>query len=120
MSGSEADTDGTFDQGPISQTASFAGWKPGDIIDGRLEIMELIGKGGMGVVWRVHHREWNKELAVKMPLPALVGSPTARDRFLREAETWIDLGVHPHIVQCPQAAPRLDKYHEKHSAMSQN
>ena len=54
----------------------------------------------MGVVWRVHHREWNRELAVKMPLPALVGSPTARDRFLREAETWIDLGVHPHIVQC--------------------
>ena len=100
MTGSGGDTNGTFDQGPISQNASFAGWKPGDIIDGRLEIMELIGKGGMGVVWRVHHREWTKELAVKMPLPALVGSPTARDRFLREAETWIDLGVHPHIVQC--------------------
>ena len=100
MSGSAGDTEGTFDDGPISQTAVFAGWKPGDIIDGRLQIMELIGKGGMGVVWRVHHREWNKELAVKMPLPALVGSPTARDRFLREAETWIDLGVHPHIVQC--------------------
>lgn len=101
MSASGGDTDGsTFDRGPIAQNASFAGWKPGDIIDGRLEIMELIGKGGMGVVWRVHHREWNKELAVKMPLPALVGSPTARDRFLREAETWIDLGVHPHIVQC--------------------
>ena len=99
MSGSGNDSEGTFD-GPIAQNVSFAGWKPGDIIDGRLEIMELIGKGGMGVVWRVHHREWNKELAVKMPLPALVGSPTARDRFLREAETWIDLGVHPHIVQC--------------------
>jgi serine/threonine protein kinase len=98
---SQADeTDGTFDSSPISQNATFAGWKPGDIIDGKLEIQELIGKGGMGVVWRVHHREWNKELAVKMPLPALVGSPTARDRFLREAETWIDLGVHPHIVQC--------------------
>jgi serine/threonine protein kinase/WD40 repeat protein len=100
VSGSANDSDGTFDEGPISQKVSFAGWKPGDIIDGRLQIMELIGKGGMGVVWRVHHREWNKELAVKMPLPALVGSPTARDRFLREAETWIDLGVHPHIVQC--------------------
>jgi serine/threonine protein kinase len=100
LSGSGHDTEGTLDEGPIPQNVSFAGWKPGDIIDGRLQIMELIGKGGMGVVWRVHHREWNKELAVKMPLPALVGSPTARDRFLREAETWIDLGVHPHIVQC--------------------
>jgi serine/threonine protein kinase len=84
----------------IKQDFSFAGWKPGDVIANGLEIVDLIGQGGMGVVWRVHHREWNRELAVKMPLPALVGSPTARDRFLREAETWIDLGVHPHIVQC--------------------
>lgn len=99
MSGS-TDTGSTFDSGPIAENVRFSGWKPGDIIDGRLEVQELIGKGGMGVVWRVNHREWNKELAVKMPLPALVGSPTARDRFLREAETWIDLGVHPHIVQC--------------------
>lgn len=80
--------------------ANFAGWKPGDVLDGSLEIRDLIGQGGMGVVWRVFHREWNRELAVKMPLPALVGSLTARERFLREAETWIDLGVHPHIVQC--------------------
>lgn len=84
----------------IRNDFSFAGWKPGDVIANGLEIVDLIGQGGMGVVWRVHHREWNRELAVKMPLPALVGSPTARDRFLREAETWIDLGVHPHIVQC--------------------
>lgn len=100
MSPSADDSNGTYEQGPVSHNAKFTDWKPGDIIDGRLQITELIGKGGMGVVWRVHHREWNKELAVKMPLPALVGSPTARDRFLREAETWIDLGVHPHIVQC--------------------
>ena len=84
----------------LKRGVSFCGWKPGDVIDSGLEIRELIGQGGMGAVWRVHHREWNRELAVKMPLPALVGSPTARDRFLREAETWIDLGVHPHIVQC--------------------
>lgn len=97
---SSEETSSVFDVGPIAKKVSFSGWKTGDIIDGKLEIQELIGKGGMGVVWRVHHREWNRSLAVKMPLPALVGSATARDRFLREAETWIDLGVHPHIVQC--------------------
>lgn len=97
---SDTDTGGTYGEIPTSRPISFANWKPGDVIDGRMQIQELIGKGGMGVVWRVYHREWNRELAVKMPLPALVGSPTARDRFLREAETWIDLGVHPHIVQC--------------------
>ncbi len=39
-------------------------------------------------------------LALKMPLPQLVGSPILRERFVREAETWVGLGVHPHIVQC--------------------
>ncbi len=96
----DGETGGTYGDQPISRTVGYANWKPGDVIDGRMQVQELIGKGGMGVVWRVYHREWNRELAVKMPLPALVGSPTARDRFLREAETWIDLGVHPHIVQC--------------------
>jgi serine/threonine protein kinase len=54
----------------------------------------------MGVVWRVHYREWDRELAVKMPLPQLIGSPALKERFVREAETWVGLGVHPHIVQC--------------------
>ena len=97
---SDTETGGTYGELPTARPVAFANWKPGDVIDGRMQVQELIGKGGMGVVWRVFHREWNRELAVKMPLPALVGSPTARDRFLREAETWIDLGVHPHIVQC--------------------
>lgn len=75
-------------------------WKIGDVIDSRYEILEQIGVGGMGVVWKVHHREWDRILALKMPLPNLVGSLALRERFVREAETWVGLGVHPHIVQC--------------------
>lgn len=75
-------------------------WQPGDVIDGRYELVKLIGAGGMGAVWRVFHREWNRELALKMPLAELMGIPALRERFVREAETWIGLGVHPHIVQC--------------------
>lgn len=70
------------------------------MIDGVYEVKDLIGHGGMGVVFRVFHREWNLELAVKMPLPAMLQDPDAWGRFIREAETWIDLGVHPNIVQC--------------------
>ena len=40
---SRADDSGTFDDGPISRNATFAGWKTGDIMDGGLEIQELIG-----------------------------------------------------------------------------
>lgn len=75
-------------------------WKIGDVIDSRYEILEQIGEGGMGVVWKVHHREWDRVLALKMPLSQLVGSLALKERFVREAETWVGLGVHPHIVQC--------------------
>ncbi len=75
-------------------------WKPGDVIENRYEILDQIGLGGMGAVWKVHHREWDRVLALKMPLLHLVSSPALRERFVREAETWVGLGVHPHIVQC--------------------
>lgn len=76
------------------------GLRPGDIIDGRFQTQELIGYGGQGVVLKVVHLEWDRELAMKLPLPEVVSSPSKRERFLQEAETWIRLGAHPHIVRC--------------------
>lgn len=75
-------------------------FQPGYVIDGRYELVKLVGAGAMGVVWRVFDREWSRDLAVKMPRPVVFESQQMRDRFVREAETWIGLGVHPHIVQC--------------------
>jgi WD40 repeat protein/serine/threonine protein kinase len=79
---------------------SLSDWKVGDVIDGKYEVREKLGQGGMGVVWRVHHRHWRIDLAVKIPTSRLVSNPQARQRFLLEAETWVALGVHPNIVQC--------------------
>jgi serine/threonine protein kinase/WD40 repeat protein len=79
---------------------TILGLRPGEIIDGRFRVDGLIGYGGQGVVLRVTHLEWDRELAMKLPLPEVVGSPSKRERFLNEAETWIRLGVHPHIVRC--------------------
>ena len=39
-------------------------------------------------------------MAVKMPLLHLVANQALKARFVQEAQTWIDLGVHPNIVQC--------------------
>ena len=64
----------------IKQNFSFAGWKPGDVIANGLEIVDLIGQGGMGVVWRVHHREWNRELAVKIGLGRKPGQKRGRKK----------------------------------------
>jgi WD40 repeat protein/serine/threonine protein kinase len=75
-------------------------WTVGDVIDGKYDVIEIIGRGGMGMVYKVHHREWDIDLAVKMPLPHIVADDVAKTRFVREAQTWVDLGAHPNVVQC--------------------
>jgi tetratricopeptide (TPR) repeat protein len=87
---------------PAAEVASVSPsfWQPGSALEGRYEVIELVGEGGMGVVWRVFDREWDRDLALKLPRPVVLESPVLRDRYVREAETWIGLGVHPHIVQC--------------------
>lgn len=88
---------------PKSQTKGaddFLGLSPGQIVDGRFVIEKLIGAGGQGLVFRVKHLEWNRDFALKLPLPKTVSSHKARERYLKEAETWIRMGVHPNIVRC--------------------
>ena len=75
-------------------------WEPGDMILNLYEVIESLGEGGMGKVHKVRHRGWNMDLAVKSPLPKFVTSKTAVDNFIREAETWVNLGLHPHTVSC--------------------
>lgn len=72
----------------------------GELIGGILEVGDLLGKGGMGVVYQVFHREWNRQLAMKVPLA--LGDQEGFDlkRWVREAHTWIDLGLHPRVVSC--------------------
>ncbi|MBR5975696.1 MAG: serine/threonine protein kinase [Clostridiales bacterium] len=58
--------------------------------------------GGMGSVWRVHHMDWDIDLAMKRPHPWLFAeaSDTRKEDFVRECENWINLGLHPNIVSC--------------------
>ncbi|MCE7874875.1 hypothetical protein DYH09_31545, partial [bacterium CPR1] len=85
------------DEAPVP---SAVNWKVGDVLDGKFEVKELVGGGGMGTVFRVRHWEWNVDLAVKAPLPNLVADWADKERLILEAHTWVDLGVHPNIVQC--------------------
>lgn len=58
--------------------------------------------GGMGSVWKVHHRYWNADLAMKRPQARFFaeGSERRKETFVAECEHWIDLGLHPNIVSC--------------------
>ncbi|GHO78149.1 hypothetical protein KSD_59200 [Ktedonobacter sp. SOSP1-85] len=75
-------------------------WRTGDVILEQYEVKDKLGEGGMGSVYRVHHRGWDLDLAVKRPQPAIFARVGGKENFIREAETWVNLALHPHIVSC--------------------
>ena len=81
-------------------------WKPGDLLLGeKYQVLELApgipyAEGGVGMVHRVHHLEWDIDFAVKSPKPAFVLSESGKQSFERECKTWMDLGLHTNVVTC--------------------
>ena len=70
---------------------------PGTKLPG-LELIELIGRGGMGIVFRARQIELGREVAVKLILAGEFASSEQRMRFRIEAEAVATL-QHPNIVQ---------------------
>ncbi len=61
------------------------------------EVLEELGRGGMGLVLRAHQASLNRTVAVKVIRSGGFASTTERRRFLNEAESVARLD-HPHIV----------------------
>lgn len=60
-------------------------------------ILEEIGRGGMGIVFRGRQTSPVRDVAIKVLLPHLVSSPDVRRRLLSEAEAMAELN-HPGIL----------------------
>jgi serine/threonine-protein kinase len=70
---------------------------------GRYRLDAVIGRGGMGVVFRAVDERLDRTVAIKVLAPDLVGDPLVQERFLREARVAAAI-EHPHIVPVFEAA----------------
>src|SRR5438105_13323573 len=74
----------------------------GEILDGRYEVLDLLGEGGMGTVYRAQDRQLDRMVAIKVVHPDLMGrkgpqiTASIRRRFELEAKSVARLN-HPHI-----------------------
>ncbi|HEX5444345.1 MAG TPA: serine/threonine-protein kinase [Pirellulales bacterium] len=64
---------------------------------GPYQVRELIGRGGMGIVLRAFDAKLSRVVAVKVLAPELAAQPSARRRFVREAQAAAAV-THPHVV----------------------
>ena len=64
---------------------------------GHYRLLEEVGKGGMGVVFRARDEQLDREVAVKVLPPGTFPDEDARKRFLREARIVAKLN-HPNVA----------------------
>lgn len=72
---------------PVDISTDFLGYR----------IEELIGLGGMGVVYKAHDLRLKRPVALKLVTPSLARDERFRERFAREAELVMSL-EHPNVV----------------------
>ncbi len=71
---------------------------------GRYELLERIGQGGFGQVWRSRDTELERDVAIKIPRPDRLGSPEQAKKFREEARKVAKLdypGIVP-VFYCDQ------------------
>jgi len=56
----------------------------GDVLGGRYEILQLLGEGGMGAVYKARDRELDRPVALKLIRPELASNPSILARFKQE------------------------------------
>jgi len=70
----------------------------GTVIDGRYEVMQVLGEGGMGIVYRIRHKALERPLALKALRRDLSQDADLPMRFIQEAKAAAAV-EHPNVVQ---------------------
>ncbi|MGN6184178.1 MAG: serine/threonine protein kinase [Thermoanaerobaculia bacterium] len=74
-----------------------AGFIPGTLLDGKYEILGILGAGGMGEVYKARHIHLGAFRCIKVMKSALMADEVYRQRFLREARLATQIH-HPNLA----------------------
>src|SRR3990172_4270312 len=87
---------GVVRRGSVLESAHTMVVQPGAVL-GRYKVEALIGRGGMGEVYRARDTTLGREVAIKALPESLATNPERLSRFEREAHLLASLN-HPHIA----------------------
>ncbi len=79
------------------ETDSTTAWARSDGKLGKFEVLDAVGQGAFGTVYKARDPELDRTVAVKVPRAGNLAGPQELDRFLREARSVAQLR-HPSIV----------------------
>jgi dienelactone hydrolase/predicted Ser/Thr protein kinase len=98
------------DQASFTRTlaARSAGAAPGTLLAGKYRILEEIGRGGMGVVYKAEDLKLKRTVALKFLPPEWIADGAARERFIQEARAAAALS-HPNICTIHEVNDSEDK-----------
>ena len=85
------------DANPLDKTVSMPTEEPTGLIAGRYQVLELLGRGGMGHVHAGMDHQLDRPVAIKFLRADLADQTALRDRFEREARAAARI-VHPNVV----------------------
>src|SRR5208282_2905684 len=100
--GFESENQAKPQNAPTAPSPASSGFEPPSVEElaaqfPQLEILELIGRGGMGAVYKARQKELGRLVAVKILPPEVSADPTFAERFAREARA-LALLSHSNIV----------------------
>jgi dienelactone hydrolase/tRNA A-37 threonylcarbamoyl transferase component Bud32 len=88
--------------GPAAELA------PGTVLAGKYRILEVLGRGGMGIVYKAEDTKLHRSVALKFLSPERLPTQEARERFLVEARAAAALS-HPNICTIHEIHDEEDK-----------
>ncbi len=106
---SQVDTNNQYPQTRADLQSESEYLEPGDVVDQKFRIIERLGEGGMGEVFRANHLVLSSELALKVLYSTGDYDEVSEQRFLDEARILEKLN-HPNIVRVRDAGVSTDGF----------